>query len=204
MLTGFAPSHQATHDTVILYRQPFRARRSLPPGNCLAVTARNPFITAYLKMNGGREEARRQAQAWLSPLQSHLTKQDWVISRRSSKGMRLIALEGVSLRLGAWPNLRVYSEELRACGRTHGHAFIQPKVKTGRRPHKHSRCSRSPSDPRIAPRELLDYQAIFRGARAPGRHLLQPPSGLSITRFVKSGGLRCYQFPFAFLSPEHC
>jgi len=130
------------------------------------VTARNPFITAYQKMNGGREEARRQAQAWLSPLQSHLTKQDWVMSRRSSKGMRLIALEGVSLRLGAWPNLRVYSEELRACGRTHGHAFIQPKVKTGRRAHKHSRCSRSPSDPRIAPRELLDYQAIFRGARA--------------------------------------
>ena len=31
-----------------------------------------PFITAYIKVNGGREEARRQAQAWLSPLESHL------------------------------------------------------------------------------------------------------------------------------------
>ena len=33
-----------------------------------------PFITAYIKVNGGREEARRQAQAWLSPLESHLTE----------------------------------------------------------------------------------------------------------------------------------
>jgi hypothetical protein len=33
--------------------------------------------------------------------------------------------------------------------------------------------------------------------------LLQPVFG-PITRSVKSGGLRRYQFPFAFLSPEHC
>ena len=32
--------------------------------------------------------------------------------------------------------------------------------------------------------------------------LLQPVFGLPITRSVKSGGLRRYQFPFAFLSPD--
>jgi predicted glycogen debranching enzyme len=31
-----------------------------------------PFITAHIKVNGGSEEAKRQAQAWLSPLESHL------------------------------------------------------------------------------------------------------------------------------------
>jgi glycogen debranching enzyme len=33
-----------------------------------------PFITAYIKMNGGSEEAKRQAQAWLSPFESHLAE----------------------------------------------------------------------------------------------------------------------------------
>jgi len=33
-----------------------------------------PFITAYMKVNGGSEQARRQAQAWLSPLESHLAE----------------------------------------------------------------------------------------------------------------------------------
>jgi len=33
-----------------------------------------PFISAYIKVNGGAEEARRQAQAWLSPLESHLAE----------------------------------------------------------------------------------------------------------------------------------
>jgi glycogen debranching enzyme len=33
-----------------------------------------PFITAYIKVNGGSEEARRQAQSWLSPLESHLAE----------------------------------------------------------------------------------------------------------------------------------
>jgi predicted glycogen debranching enzyme len=33
-----------------------------------------PFITAYIKVNRGSEEARRQARAWLSPLESHLTE----------------------------------------------------------------------------------------------------------------------------------
>jgi predicted glycogen debranching enzyme len=33
-----------------------------------------PFITAYMKVNGRSEVARRQAQAWLSPLESHLTE----------------------------------------------------------------------------------------------------------------------------------
>jgi predicted glycogen debranching enzyme len=32
-----------------------------------------PFITAYIKVNGGGEEPIRQARAWLSPLASHLT-----------------------------------------------------------------------------------------------------------------------------------
>jgi len=33
-----------------------------------------PFITAYIKVNGGSEEARRQTQAWLSPFESHLAE----------------------------------------------------------------------------------------------------------------------------------
>ena len=33
-----------------------------------------PFITAYVKANGRSEEARRQAQAWLSSLESHLAE----------------------------------------------------------------------------------------------------------------------------------
>jgi len=33
-----------------------------------------PFITAYVKVNGRSEEARRQAQTWLSPLESHLSE----------------------------------------------------------------------------------------------------------------------------------
>jgi predicted glycogen debranching enzyme len=33
-----------------------------------------PFITAYIKVNGGSEEARRQAEVWLSPLKSHLAE----------------------------------------------------------------------------------------------------------------------------------
>ena len=33
-----------------------------------------PFITAYIKVNGKSEEARRQAQAWLCPLESHLAE----------------------------------------------------------------------------------------------------------------------------------
>jgi predicted glycogen debranching enzyme len=33
-----------------------------------------PFITAYIKVNGGSKAARRQAQAWLSPLESHLAE----------------------------------------------------------------------------------------------------------------------------------
>jgi glycogen debranching enzyme len=31
-----------------------------------------PFITAYLKVKGGNESARRQAAEWLAPLQDHL------------------------------------------------------------------------------------------------------------------------------------
>jgi predicted glycogen debranching enzyme len=33
-----------------------------------------PFITAYIKVNGGSEEARHQGQAWLSPFESHLAE----------------------------------------------------------------------------------------------------------------------------------
>jgi predicted glycogen debranching enzyme len=33
-----------------------------------------PFITAYIKVNGRSEEAMLQAQAWLSPLESHLAE----------------------------------------------------------------------------------------------------------------------------------
>jgi glycogen debranching enzyme len=32
-----------------------------------------PFITAYLKVNGGSETARGQATKWLEPLRKHLT-----------------------------------------------------------------------------------------------------------------------------------
>ena len=31
-----------------------------------------PFITAYIKVNGGSDLSRRQAEAWLAPLQEHL------------------------------------------------------------------------------------------------------------------------------------
>ena len=33
-----------------------------------------PFISAYVKVNGRSEEAKRQAQTWLSPLESHLAE----------------------------------------------------------------------------------------------------------------------------------
>jgi predicted glycogen debranching enzyme len=33
-----------------------------------------PFITAYIKVNGDSEKARRQAQTWLSPFELHLTE----------------------------------------------------------------------------------------------------------------------------------
>jgi predicted glycogen debranching enzyme len=32
-----------------------------------------PFISAYVKVNGGSDAARRQAEAWLAPLKDHLT-----------------------------------------------------------------------------------------------------------------------------------
>src|SRR5215470_3012768 len=32
-----------------------------------------PFLTAYLKVNGNRDEARRQAAEWLAPLKNHLS-----------------------------------------------------------------------------------------------------------------------------------
>jgi predicted glycogen debranching enzyme len=32
-----------------------------------------PFITAYIKVNGASDAARRQAEAWLAPLKDHLT-----------------------------------------------------------------------------------------------------------------------------------
>jgi len=32
-----------------------------------------PFITAYIKINGGSEAARRQAELWLTPLKEHLS-----------------------------------------------------------------------------------------------------------------------------------
>jgi predicted glycogen debranching enzyme len=32
-----------------------------------------PFVTAYVKVNGGNETARRQADEWLAPLRQHLT-----------------------------------------------------------------------------------------------------------------------------------
>jgi glycogen debranching enzyme len=31
------------------------------------------FVTAYIKVNGGSETARRQASEWLAPLREHLT-----------------------------------------------------------------------------------------------------------------------------------
>ena len=31
-----------------------------------------PFITAYIKVNGGSDAARRQAAEWLAPLKDHL------------------------------------------------------------------------------------------------------------------------------------
>ena len=60
-----------------------------------------PFITAYIKVNGESEEARHQAQAWLSPLESHLTDAGLGHISEISKGTRPIALADALLRPGA-------------------------------------------------------------------------------------------------------
>jgi predicted glycogen debranching enzyme len=74
-----------------------------------------PFITAYIKVNGGKEDAKRHAEAWLSPLESHLTE--------AGLGQISEIFEGDAPHrpcgciAQAWSVaeiLRVYSEELRS------------------------------------------------------------------------------------------
>ena len=153
-----------------------------------------------------REEARRQAQALLPPLERHLTEAKLGHVSEIFEGdapHRPCGCIAQACRVAEIPH--VYSEELRGLWpntRPCGHAAQSKNRSEG--PTIIFDVVAPPSDPRIAPRELLDYQVIFRGTSAPSRHPLQPVLGLSITRFIKSGGLRRYQFPFAFLSPEHC
>ena len=70
----FALSHQATHDTVDPIPAALQSAMEPTPRELFGRGCWEPFITAYIKDEWRKEEARRQAQAWLSPLESHLTE----------------------------------------------------------------------------------------------------------------------------------
>jgi Amylo-alpha-1,6-glucosidase len=72
--SGIAPSHQATHDTVDPIPAALQSTMEPTPRELFGRGCWEPFITAYIKDEWRKEEARRQAQAWLSPLESHLTE----------------------------------------------------------------------------------------------------------------------------------
>jgi predicted glycogen debranching enzyme len=73
-----------------------------------------PFITAYIKVNGGSEEARRQAQAWLSPLESHLAEAGLGhISEIFEGDMPHRPCGCIAQAWSVAEILRVYSEEVR-------------------------------------------------------------------------------------------
>src|SRR5262249_6373966 len=54
-----------------------------------------PFITAYIKVNGGDDVARRQASEWLAPLRSISQTAASDTSRRSSMATHLSCLAAV-------------------------------------------------------------------------------------------------------------
>jgi Amylo-alpha-1,6-glucosidase len=114
LLTGFAPSQQATHDTVDPIPAALQSTMEPTPSELFGRGCWEPFITAYSKDEWRKEEARRQAQAWLSPLESHLTE--------GGLGHVSEIFEGdaphrpcgcIAQALSVAEILRVYSEELR-------------------------------------------------------------------------------------------
>jgi predicted glycogen debranching enzyme len=89
-----------------------------------------PFITAYVKVNGRSEQARRQAQAWLSSLESHLAE--------AGLGHVSEIFEGdpphrpcgcVAQAWSVAEILRVYFEDLGVSDRTRGQAVARPKAR---------------------------------------------------------------------------
>jgi len=91
-----------------------------------------PFITAYIKVNGGSEEARRQARAWLSPLESHLAE--------AGLGHISEIFEGdaphrpcgcIAQAWGVAEILRVYFEDVRELRPNCDQVAAQPSPRTG-------------------------------------------------------------------------
>jgi len=60
-----------------------------------------PFITAYVKVNGATDAARKQAAEWLLPMKEHLSDAGLGHIRKSSTATRPIIPEDASLRPGA-------------------------------------------------------------------------------------------------------
>ena len=60
-----------------------------------------PFITAYVKVNGASDAARRQAGEWLEPLQDHLSDAGSGTSRKFSMATRRIVPRDALRRHGA-------------------------------------------------------------------------------------------------------
>jgi predicted glycogen debranching enzyme len=90
-----------------------------------------PFITAYMKVNDGSEEARRQAQAWLSPLESHLGEAGLGNVSEIFEGDAPHRPCGCIAQ--AWSVaeiLRVYVEDIRGLRPNTGKAVAQFKVRT--------------------------------------------------------------------------
>jgi predicted glycogen debranching enzyme len=90
-----------------------------------------PFITAYIKVNGGSEEARHQAQAWLSPLESHLAEAGLGHISEIFEGDAPHRPCGCIAQ--AWSVaeiLRVYFEDVKDLYQTRGQAAAQPPHST--------------------------------------------------------------------------
>jgi len=91
-----------------------------------------PFITAYIKVNGGTEGARRQAQAWLSPLESHLAEAGLGHISEIFEGDAPHRPCGCIAQ--AWSVaeiLRVYFEDVRDLRPSCDHVAVQPSPRTG-------------------------------------------------------------------------
>jgi glycogen debranching enzyme len=71
-----------------------------------------PFITAYVGVNGRSEEGRRQAQTWLSPLESHLVEAGLGHISEIFEGDAPHRLADVLLRFGAWPRFYVSTSKM--------------------------------------------------------------------------------------------
>jgi predicted glycogen debranching enzyme len=90
-----------------------------------------PFISAYVKVNGGSEEARRQAHAWLFPLESHLAEAGLGHVSEIFDGDAPHRPCGCVAQ--AWSLaeiLRVYFEDVMGLHHTGGQAAAQPGART--------------------------------------------------------------------------